>query len=56
MANNSAKKYAENKGNDFGAKGIAAASAVALASIMVTGKKAGLRTLGDAVKKLNIRI
>ena len=56
LANESAKKYAENKGNDFNAKGIAAASAVALASVMVMGKKVGLKNLGIAVKKLNVRI
>ena len=56
LANNSAKRYAENKGNDYNAKGLAALSAVALASVMVTGKKAGLKNLGNAVRKLNIRI
>ena len=56
LANESAKKYAENKGNDFNAKGIAAASAVALASVAILGKKVGIRNLGSAVKKLNVRI
>ena len=56
LSNASARKYAENKGIDFKSAGCAAASAVALASVMITGRKASLKTLGNAVKKLNIRI